>query len=72
MAPDVLAGWVTGAVGVLLAALGVTAIEAGKGGYGYGPVPMVPVPRDNGLIAIGLVLAAVGGLLLVVAWMVVA
>ena len=56
--------WVTAFVSILIGAivafLGLAAIEAGYGGYGHGSVPMVPVPRDNGLIAIGIAMFIIG------------
>lgn len=50
-------------VGLALAILGWAAIEGGRGGYGYGPFPMIPVPRDNTLIGVGVVMVLVGATL---------
>lgn len=62
----ILAGF--GAIaGLGLLLVGLAGVSAGKGGYGHGPFPMVPVPRDNGLIVIGLTLAVVGWILLAAA-----
>lgn len=54
-------------VGVALAVCGVVVFEAGKGGYGMGPFPMIPVPRDNGLMAVGLALFVLGWLIVIAA-----
>jgi len=47
-------------VGTALALLGWIEIDAGRGGYGYGPVPMIFQPTEWGLVAVGaaLVVAA--------------
>lgn len=60
MTAETLLATVGGVLGLVLVVAGLAAIEAGKGGYGHGPFPMVPVPRDNVLIGLGLVALLVG------------
>lgn len=71
MIAEFIAAAVTAAIGLALLVLGWAFVEAGKGGYGHGPIPMLPVPRDNGLIALGIVSYVLGLLLLLAAWVVV-
>lgn len=59
--PTIVAGGVATVLGAFLFLLGLAVIEAGKGGYGYGPLPFLKVPTDWGLVGVGVVLGAVGG-----------
>lgn len=70
IAEFVVAG-VTGVIAIVFIIVGFAAVEAGKGGYGHGPFPMVPVPRDNLLLGGGIVLMIIGAILLASAFEVV-
>ena len=63
MVAELLTGGVTLILGVGLVVLGFGAIEAGKGGYGRGPIPFLKVPRDNLLLAGGIFLYMIGTIL---------
>lgn len=64
-AAAIVAGGFTTLVGLAIGILGWAAVEAGRGGYGHGPFPMLPVPRDNFLIGAGLLMVAIGSGLMV-------
>jgi len=49
--------------GVFTGVLGMGMVSAGRGGYGHGPFPMVPIPRDNGMILLGVVAMVIGATL---------
>lgn len=68
---ELLVGGVTVIIAIVLIILGFAAVEAGKGGYGHGPFPMVPVPRDNLLLGGGIFLVILGAVLLMAAFEVV-
>lgn len=55
-----VAGFASLLIGTFLVLVGFFAIEAGKGGYGYGPFPFLKVPKDWDLIAIGAVAILIG------------
>ena len=58
-----LTGGTTTVIGLGLAFLGLIVVEAGKGGYGTGPLPMLKVPTDWTLVGIGVALLAAGSVL---------
>jgi len=66
----IVAGF-AGVFGLVMMVLGWITIEAGKGGYGYGPLPFLKVPRDNGLLLIGFAGVVIGTVLLGSAWVVI-
>lgn len=58
-----LTGVLTPVLGVGLAFLGIAAAEAGRGGYGIGPFPMLKVSTDWTLVGIGVALLVIGSIL---------
>lgn len=68
---ELIVSAVAGLVGLVFLVLGWLTVEAGKGGYGMGPIPMLKVPRDDGLILLGLTGVLIGSFILAAVWMVV-
>lgn len=57
-----LAGVVTALVGLVLFVLGVVVADAGRGGYGHGPLPFVKLRVMWELVGLGAVLMVLGAL----------
>ena len=61
----IISGVLVFSIGAFTGVLGMETVSAGRGGYGHGPLPMVPTPRDDGLILLGVVAMVIGAGLIV-------
>lgn len=56
-------GVVSTLVGLGLVVTGLLVFEAGRGGYGRPPLPMLKQPTEHWMLGLGLLLVVVGGII---------